>query len=279
MPPDIVIGERGAVFVGIDDLTVRNEPELNERLKSVADAAHQSVASVEKSFRLLFDLRPAEERRDELARSVGLVSARKAAGDKYDLTLFDLLCEFLARTRDLVRRAVSYNEDLRLRARVLERFGGIVLAVRAGKYRNERFRFCRFQNACARKFLFVGIYGNFFLLFRNLRAVHRLQPALVYIGEFVERKFFLSVGNNLFFCGNAQKHSHFVFCRKLQNEGTVFITEDRLQRNGAVVSKTDLVAQAHFEYAFRNAAVNRRVRRNCFPLSQQIGHKHKILFQ
>ena len=42
---DVVIGERGAGLVRFDDLPEGHEPELDERLEAVADAAHEAVAA------------------------------------------------------------------------------------------------------------------------------------------------------------------------------------------------------------------------------------------
>ena len=79
---DRVVGERRTRCVRIDDLSVRNETELNERLEAIADTCHKTVAVVKKLRYLFLDERITEERRNEFARTVRLVAAREAARDK-----------------------------------------------------------------------------------------------------------------------------------------------------------------------------------------------------
>ena len=44
MAADGIKGQGRAAAVGIDDLAERNQTQLNQRLESVADTAHQTIA-------------------------------------------------------------------------------------------------------------------------------------------------------------------------------------------------------------------------------------------
>ena len=85
MPSYGVEGKRGGIGVGVAYLAVRQKSEFYQRLESVADTAHKSVALVEKAHYAVLNLRSAEERRNELAASVRLVASGKPAGNEYDL--------------------------------------------------------------------------------------------------------------------------------------------------------------------------------------------------
>ena len=89
MAADDVVGERREISVGVHDLAIGNETELDERLEAVAHAEHQTVALFEEVRDLLLDRGVAEERRDELGTAVGLVAAGEAAGDDDDLAILD----------------------------------------------------------------------------------------------------------------------------------------------------------------------------------------------
>ncbi|MBQ5902782.1 MAG: V-type ATP synthase subunit A, partial [Alistipes sp.] len=79
---DGVEGQGGAVCIGVDDLAVGYQAQLDQCLEAVADTAHQTVAVVQQLFNLLLDSGVAEESSDELCGAVGLVAAGEAAGDE-----------------------------------------------------------------------------------------------------------------------------------------------------------------------------------------------------
>ena len=78
---DVVEGQGGAVLIGVDDLAVGHQTQLDQRLEAVADTQHQTVAVVQMGGDLFLDLGVAEEGGDELGGAVGLVAAGEAAGD------------------------------------------------------------------------------------------------------------------------------------------------------------------------------------------------------
>ena len=71
--------------VRINNFSVRHKTQLYQRLKTVAYTAHKSAALIKHTaYRFLYRL-AAEESRYKLAGAVRLVSAGKAAGNKYYL--------------------------------------------------------------------------------------------------------------------------------------------------------------------------------------------------
>ena len=86
VPADGVEGQGGAMLVGVDDLPVGHQAQLDEGLEAVADAQHQAVPVFQQVMDLILQLlRIAEEGGDELGRAVGLVAAGEAAGEEDDL--------------------------------------------------------------------------------------------------------------------------------------------------------------------------------------------------
>ena len=74
---DVVEGQGGAGLVGVDDLAVGNQTQLDQRLEAVADAAYQAVPLLQKGGDALLDGGVAEERGDKLAGAV-----RRAAAER-----------------------------------------------------------------------------------------------------------------------------------------------------------------------------------------------------
>ena len=62
---DVVEGQGGAGLIGIDDLAVGNQTQLDQCLETVADTAHQTVTVVQQIGYCFLDRRITEERRDE----------------------------------------------------------------------------------------------------------------------------------------------------------------------------------------------------------------------
>ena len=110
---DRVKGQRRAILIGVNDLTVRNETKLDDRLESVTDTCHQSTTNLDQLIDLLLDRAVTEERRDKLTRTVGLVSTRKSAGNKDDLRILDLLCKSADRIRNSLRGEVIDDDRIR----------------------------------------------------------------------------------------------------------------------------------------------------------------------
>ena len=121
MAADGVERERGALVVHGADVAVRHQAQLHERLEAVADAQHQAVAVEQQVAHGLGDLGGAEEGRDELRRTVGLVAAGEAAGQHDDLAVLDGLHQRLRALGDGRGREVVDDQRVGHGARLLER--------------------------------------------------------------------------------------------------------------------------------------------------------------
>ena len=215
-------------------------------MESVADTAHQAVALRKQFFHALFYRLIAEKRRNEFTRTVRLVSARKAAGDKHDLTFFYLLCKRFHRTGNVVCRGIADHENIRLRACVLERLCGIVFAVGAGEYGDQYFGLRPFYRAG--EFAFSAEGEVFYLLFGRLYVarINGFQLIFVKIGKFLQRKRFASEGD--FFClnGSAEQDAYLLRLCKFEHERTVRISKNIFRLHFIRIRKPDAVAHAHF---------------------------------
>ena len=49
MAADCVVCECGAVFIGVDDLAVGHQTQLDQRLEAVADTQHQTVPIIQQA--------------------------------------------------------------------------------------------------------------------------------------------------------------------------------------------------------------------------------------
>ena len=266
---NIVIGERGAVLVRLDDLAVRHEPEFDERLETVADTAHQPVALLQKAGDRLLDQFAAEERRDELARTVGFVPAREAARDKDDPALPHLGGEFLRRARDFVGGAVADDVDLGLCARVRKRLCRIVFAVgpredgdeHLGTRRlyitDERARRAAGEILHARRGRcdVAGVYG-FQLLLVDLKEIAQ-QQALVPADDGALRRRF------------AERRADGHILGKFEHERAVFIAEERFDGDILAVLESRHIAEAHLHDRLGNAAESRRIGGDRLARAQQ----------
>ena len=84
---DGVEGQGGAGLVGVDDLTVGDKTQLDERLETVADAQHQAVPVFQQVHGGVPHLRVAEKGGNEFGGAVRLIAAGEAAGDENDLAV------------------------------------------------------------------------------------------------------------------------------------------------------------------------------------------------
>ena len=146
---DVVEGKSRAGCIGIDDLTVGNESELDKSLEAVTDTAHKTVAVIKKLGDRALDLCTAEERGNELARSVRLVTAGEAAGNEDSLGLSDLLSEGLCASADTLFSEVVDNEDLGLSTCISYCLSRIELAVSTREYGNKNLRLCALNSGRA----------------------------------------------------------------------------------------------------------------------------------
>ena len=134
------------MLIGVNDLSERDKSELDKSLEAVADTAHKSVTLFEKLCNLLLNSGVAEKCRYKLARSVRLVTAGEAAGDKDDLRLLHLLGKLVNASCNTVGCKVVDNKYLSLCPCVGRRLSGVILAVCAGEYGNKNMRLGSFNS-------------------------------------------------------------------------------------------------------------------------------------
>ena len=175
VPPDGIEGQGGAGCIGVDDLAVGYQPQLDQGLEAIANAAHQAVPVLQQPHDLLLDGRIPEEGGDELGGAVGLVAAGEAAGNEDHLAVPDALGHILHGPGHIIGGQVPDDGDIRLCPRGQNGPGRIVLAVGAGEdgdqdlglgglYRRGRIGSC-----------LVAEGGNFFLGLQGLGGVDLLQ--------------------------------------------------------------------------------------------------------
>ena len=128
MTADRVKRERRAVVRHVTNLAVRHEPELDERLKPVADTEDESV-TIQQLLHRVFHVRFAEQCRDKLARAVRLVTARKAARKHENLALADAPDNFADAVFNIGGGKITDHEWFRNAARAGKRVGRIDFAV------------------------------------------------------------------------------------------------------------------------------------------------------
>ena len=144
MAADGVVGQRRAFSGQRNDLSERNKTKLDERLESVADTYHQTVAGIEHFLNGVLDLRVAEERVDELCGALRLVAAAESAGDHDDLRLARHSGKGDNGIFHCRSGKVPDDKGLGSCAGTLKDTCGVVFAVCAGEYGNEHFRTGKF---------------------------------------------------------------------------------------------------------------------------------------
>ncbi len=265
---DLVERERGALVGHRHDVAVRHKTQLDEGLEAVADAEHEAIAVLEQIAHGLSDRGRAEERGDELRRTIRLVAARETAGDHDDLAAANLVDERLRRFGDGLRGEVVDDERRDLRASALKRGSGIVFAVVSREHRDHHAR--------------LG----------DLRPGVRCAPAGVEdhgLHEFVGLVFGVAVGEHVFkrafpcllqrregeilasgmegvvlgrFADFADLHEvrrggDLRVIGEFDDERTVCRGEQVVDADRVVQTHTDVVAERHAEQRFGGAAIAR----------------------
>ena len=167
------------MLVGVDYFAVGHKSEFNERLETVTDSAHKTVTTLKKFGNALFYLGISEEGCYEFAASVGLVSARESARDKYYLRILERIREFFDTSLYSVCREVVYNYYLRLESRIGNRFCGIVFTVSSRESGDKNFGFCGLY--CGRMPLvnFIFKFFNLLVLTGDIATVNAFEFILI----------------------------------------------------------------------------------------------------
>ena len=83
------------MLIGINNLSVRNKTKLYKCLEAVADTAHKTVSLFKKFGNLIFNALVTEECGNEFTRTVRLITAREATGNKDNLRIRNSLTKLL----------------------------------------------------------------------------------------------------------------------------------------------------------------------------------------
>ncbi len=136
----------------------------------------------------VLDLRIAEERRDELARSVGFVPAGESARNEDRLGPGDRVRRPIDRLGRILRGLIIDHENFRNGAGSCDGLRAVILAVRSRKHRNENPRMGRplprfDETSC----LVLDLFDPARPL-RNIARIDRFQFCFVCIQQRFQRK-------------------------------------------------------------------------------------------
>ena len=95
-----VVGQGGTIGVGVQDLTIGQETQLDEGLEAVANTQHQTVPLLQQRRDLFLNGGIAEKGGDEFGGAVRLIPAGEAAGEENHLRLLQLSGKFLHTLRN-----------------------------------------------------------------------------------------------------------------------------------------------------------------------------------
>ena len=269
-----VKSQGGTILICINNLAVRDKPQLHKCLEAVTDAAHQTVPLFQQSGDLLPNRGVAEKSGNELTGTIRLIASREATGYKDDLTLPYLLCECLYTLGDRISRHILHYEDLRFCAGICHSTCGVIFAVCTGEYRNQDLRLSNL-NCRSYTLLLRGRYRfNRSSRIRNIAGVNRLQLILIGLLQFLQADRFTIKGDG---CGirDFTDHRCVYILRNLQKERTVVITKDLLDRQPIPESKAQTVTKAHLHNGLSDTAQARCITGIHFAFTHQLCHTVK----
>ena len=271
---DGVVGQRGAILIGVDDLTVRHKTKLDQRLEAVTDTCHQTVTVVQQIADLLLDCRIAEEGGNELTRAVGLVAARKAAGQEDDLGLAAKLCKLLNRAFNALTRQIIDDKYLSLGTRIGKCLCAVIFTVCTREDGNNHLRLSR-QNCgslCSTATL-VGNRGKCAVLVLDIAGINAFQLVFIGFQQCVQANFAVAASDLGLCRGVTQQHAvNLCAVGKLQNKAAVVVTKDGFKGNAVCKRKADAITQTHLEHALGNAAQRGR------PCGQHLAALHAVVY-
>ena len=163
-----------------DDLAIRYKPQLDQGLKTVADAKYEPIAFVKESCDSLLQFLVAEGCCKELCRAIRFISCRKSAREHENLSFVDRCRKLIDRFRYFCRCPAPQNLHIRVGSRSIEGLGRIILTVCSRKDRDKDIRLrkmmradCNLRHLADRK------------LFRRLCAF--LRPARMRVEDLLQR--------------------------------------------------------------------------------------------
>ena len=178
-------GQGRAVFICVDDLSIGDQTQLDEGLKSVADAADQTVAPLQQLGDSLADLCVAEEGGDELSGAVRLIAAGEAAGNEDHLAFLQAFGKGIDAAGNAFGGKVVHHEDLRFRSRVTHGTGAVNLTVGAGESGDQDTGLCRPNGGGNAGRSRVGEGLRYAAALGNVAGIDRLELAFVEIEKFL----------------------------------------------------------------------------------------------
>ena len=132
------------MLIGIDNFSEGHKTQLYKSLESVANSAHKSVAAVEKLGYTLLNFGVAEKGGYEFTAAVGLVAARKTAGNEYHLSVGYFVGKGFDAVLNSLGRQVVYDKYLGFSACVGNGLCAVEFTVCAGEGGNENLGLCGF---------------------------------------------------------------------------------------------------------------------------------------
>ena len=257
MAADGVEGQGGAGVIGVDDLAVGHQTQLDEGLEAVADAAHQAVPVIQELHHLLLDGRIPEKGGDELGGAVGLVAAGEAAGQEDHLAVSDFFDCLLHASCHVLGGQVPDHQNLRLSARRLHRPGGVVLAVGAGEHGNQHLGLGALHRRGGVRSGLVVKGGNGLVGLHGLGGIDLLQNGSVDGIEFGNGSGVAVVADHRLGGGYADLLAEIAVLGELGDETAV---PGAVEPDGAFgLGKADVIAEGHLHHRLGNAAGIHRI--------------------
>ena len=252
MPADGIKGQRGAGVIGVDDLAVGHQSQLDQGLETVADAAHQAIPLFQQLHDLLLNGRIPEESGDELGGAIGLIAAGEAAGNEDHLAVPNPLCHIFYASGHIIGGQVADHRNIRFRSRGHHRPGGIVLAVGAGEYGNQHPGLCHLHSGSRIRSCRIGERRNLFPALLGLGGIDLLQDPGIPGIQLFNGCAFPTIGNGFFPGGIADSAAEIAVLRQLGKDGAVAgaLMPGRILFGG----KADGIAEGHLHHRFRYAA-------------------------
>ena len=265
--------QRRRACVRLADLAIRHQPQLDERLEAVADAAHQPVASLEQLHHALADGGVAEEGGDELAGAVRLVAAGETAGNKDDLRLLKALRERLHGFLHVFGREVAHHDGFRFRPGRLEGALGVVLAVRAGEHGDKHARAGDLHGSLRRSVALEAEGLDLLLALRGAHGEHILQLRVVDAFQSLAVHALAAISQRVVLRRPAQQMFGLRALGVFDHEAAVAALEQVFR--ALVKGEADAVAQTHLEHGFSRAAHAQRLRGDDLALANSLCHMVK----
>ena len=149
MAVDVVEGEGRRVRARLGDFSVGNETRFNQSLEAVTDSDDEVLLFFEVRGDCVCDALFSDDISDEFTASVWLVTRAESARERHDLAFLDFRLERFERFFQIFRRSVLEDENVRIRARKVERTRHVVFAVCAREHGDDYawFKFGRSNNA------------------------------------------------------------------------------------------------------------------------------------